>query len=132
MPLHEKGITIVAMMRDEFFAIGVPIVAVIMLIPFISGAVTGIAVGYVGASFPLVFALLGDHPPFHILVATTSLAYACGNIGMMLSPVHICLIVTNEYFKAPLSRCYRYLWAPGVVMIIAAIAISGAYYLLLK
>jgi hypothetical protein len=28
---------------------------------------------------------------------------------MMLSPVHICLILTNQYFKSSLARVYAYL-----------------------
>jgi len=56
--------TLVTGMRDEFLSMGIPMGLVIALIPFISGAVTGVAFGFVGASFPIVFALLGTSPPF--------------------------------------------------------------------
>jgi len=56
-PVDLSGSTLVSLMRDEFAHMGVPVIPLIILITFISGAVTGIAMGYVGASFPLVFAL---------------------------------------------------------------------------
>jgi integral membrane protein (TIGR00529 family) len=71
-PLDALGTTLVTLMRDEFINIGVPILAVIMLIPFISGMVTGTAFGFVGASFPIVFALVGQHPTLGVSAATTS------------------------------------------------------------
>jgi hypothetical protein len=32
------------------------------------------------------------------------LAYGAGFMGQMLSPVHVCLVVTNQYFKTSLLR----------------------------
>ena len=51
--------TLVTTMRDEFVRVGIPLLLVIALIPFISGAVTGVAFGFVGASFPIVFCAPG-------------------------------------------------------------------------
>jgi hypothetical protein len=84
-------------MRDEFIRSGISIVLIMILIPFISGFVTGISAGFVGASFPLVFALLGNDPPLHSVMAVTSLSYAAGYLGIMLSPVHLCFIMSNDY-----------------------------------
>ena len=39
--------------RDELAAYNVPLIMVIALMPFLSGFITGIAVGFVGLSFPL-------------------------------------------------------------------------------
>ena len=95
--------------RWELSAYGIPPILVIALLPFIAGAVTGIAIGFVGASFPLVVALIPvGHSPFPYAV----LAFGFGYMGMMLSPVHICLIVTREYFAADLIAGYYYLWKP--------------------
>jgi hypothetical protein len=41
-----------------------------------------------------------------------SLAYASGYMGMMLSPVHICFLVSKDYFKASLLASYRHLYKP--------------------
>jgi len=31
-------------------------------------------------------------------------AYISGYVGIMLSPTYLCLILTNDYFKAPVRR----------------------------
>lgn len=87
---------------------GAPLYLLVAGLPFIAGLVVGIAVGFVGASFPLVIALVaagGVEPalPYYCL------AYSCGYMGMMLSPVHVCLLVTNGYFKSSLHRVYVFL-----------------------
>jgi hypothetical protein len=132
MPLDTDGATLVQLMRDEFFAMGVPIVLVIMLLPAIAGFVTGIAVAFTGASFPLIFALLGPEPSLNKVVSTALFAFSFGYMGMMISPVHICFLVTNEYFKSRLLKAYPYLAGPVVSILVSAIVMSSLYYLLLK
>jgi integral membrane protein (TIGR00529 family) len=132
-PLPGKaGATLVTAMRDEFVSLGIPLVAVIALIPLISGAVTGVAFGFVGASFPIVFALLGPSPHFNVVCAATTFAYGCGYFGMIMSPVHICFIVTNEYFKTRMSGMYRLIFAPAMVVLCACLIMSAAYYYLIR
>jgi len=121
--------TLVALMRADLTAMRIPVPLLIGVFPFLAGLVTGIAYGFVGASFPLVFALLGEDPDFGQVAGTTVLAYACGYAGMLLSPIHICLIVSNEYFKSRLGRTYRYLIPSAVFMLILAGAWSSFFYL---
>lgn len=130
-PLDAAGTTLVALMRDEFISAGIPLAAVIMLIPFISGMATGVAFGFVGASFPIVFALVGQNPPLGVAAATTTCAYAFGYMGMMLSPIHVCFVVTCEYFSTPLFANYRYLIAPIVLILTVSLILSGLYYTLM-
>jgi integral membrane protein (TIGR00529 family) len=128
-PLHEAStLTLVSQMQQEFMALGIPILLVMAIIPFISGAVTGVAFGFVGASFPIVFALAGHNQPLHIMVATTVFAYGCGYVGMILSPVHVCLVVTNEYFKTRLFSSYRYIVLPALLVFAVCLLWSGVWY----
>jgi hypothetical protein len=131
LPLDASGATLVSGMRDEFLRTGVPIVIVMMLLPFISGFIIGIAFGFVGASFPLVFGLLGPDPSFSQLASTTVLAYAFGYMGMILSPVHICFVVTNEYFKSRIFKAYPYIIWPVIITMIWAVLLSTALHFLL-
>jgi len=124
--------TLVFQMQQEFMRMGIPIILVMALIPFISGAVTGVAFGFVGASFPIVFALLGNGAPLHATIAVTTFAYGCGYLGMILSPVHVCLVLTNEYFNAKLFSVYRYIVLPALVVFATCLLCSGAYFILLK
>jgi hypothetical protein len=125
---HGGAATLVMSMRDEFLRMGVPLLVIIALIPFISGAVTGVAFGFVGASFPIVFALLGPSPHVNVVLAATTFAYGCGYMGMILSPVHICFVVTNEYFKSGMFAAYRYIWKPVLVVLVAGCLMSASYY----
>jgi uncharacterized protein len=130
-PLDAAGTTLVTDMRDEFINAGIPLIAVIMLIPLISGLATGIAIGFVSASFPVVYALLGQDPTPGVTAATTALAYSFGFMGMMLSPIHVCFVVTCGYFKISLFENYRYIIGPIVIVLIAALMLSALYYTLM-
>ena len=114
--------------RIELNNIGFPIIFIIMLIPFISGITTGLAVGFVGISFPIIISLLGQNPDFSILISTVILAYGFGYMGMILSPVHVCLIVTNKYFKTRLTQSLLKLILPVSVLLIFILL----YYFLLS
>jgi integral membrane protein (TIGR00529 family) len=127
-PVNAAGSTLITGMRDEFVRTGIPLIAVIMLIPFISGMVTGVAFGFVGASFPIVFALLGPHPSLPVAAATTAFAYTFGYMGMMLSPMHACFVVTAEYFRTSIFRAYPYIVGPAAVMLLASVLLSSFYY----
>jgi integral membrane protein (TIGR00529 family) len=126
-PVDATGSTLITGMRDEFIRTGIPLIAVIMLIPFISGMVTGVAFGFVGASFPIVFALVGPDPSPAVAAATTAFAYTFGYMGMMLSPMHACFVVTAEYFKTSIFGAYRYIIGPAFVILLTSILLSALY-----
>ncbi|NVL89999.1 MAG: DUF401 family protein, partial [Desulfobacterales bacterium] len=44
-----------------------------------------------------------------------------GYVGVLLSPLHICLVITCTYFRVDLPRIYRKLWVAC-----AAVAVAGA------
>ncbi|MBN2551957.1 MAG: DUF401 family protein [Spirochaetales bacterium] len=121
------GSLLVDHMRAELTLLGIPEGLFILLIPLITGLAVGINVGTIGASFPVVMSLLGVSPSPAELLSTTVLAYVAGFMGQMLSPVHVCLVVSNQYFKTSLLRSLAGLLLPvGFVL-----AGTYAYSLLL-
>ena len=118
------GQILMDVMRAELAAWGIPVFLFVALIPFFSGAVMGVAVGTVGASFPIVLSLLGSDPPPGILMSTVMIAFAFGHAGQLLSPVHVCLVVSNQYFKAGLLPSLRGLLLPVATMLGGAYLIS--------
>ena len=110
------GTRLTTSMAGELAQLGIPLAAVIVVFPFISGLTTGIAVGFVGASFPIVFSLLGNSPSAGTVLSTTVLAFGSGFLGVMLSPIHVCLIVTNQHFKTRLHRSIVGLLAPTATL----------------
>ena len=112
---------------DELITLHVPIVLVAAILPLIAGLVTGLAIGFVGTSFPIILALisgLDTQAPLHAYIA---LAYGFGHLGQMLSPIHICHIVSNEYFNTGFVRVYKKIWPTFLLNFI----LVTAYFLLL-
>jgi integral membrane protein (TIGR00529 family) len=85
--------------------IGMPTSVLLALLPFLMGFATGISMGFVGISLPLLVPLiaLGSQVNSYALV----LAYMSGYVGVLISPLHLCLILSTEYFKASLAKVYK-------------------------
>ncbi|HUT25088.1 MAG TPA: DUF401 family protein [Sumerlaeia bacterium] len=120
-----------AALRDELTGKNVPFVLVVALLPFATGLVIGVAVGFVGASFPLVIALVAAVPETERL-AYYFLAYVMGYVGMMLSPVHLCLVITNEYFKSRLLRVYAFLIPLSLSVVVFGGGLFALYLWILR
>ncbi len=98
--------------------LGIPALPVIVLLPFLSGILTGITVGFVGSTFPLLISLAGGA---HLNEMT--LAFASGFLGVLLSPVHLCLVLTREYFKADIWGIYRKIIPAGSIVMASAFVV---------
>ena len=101
-----------------FSASHMPVYLLLFLIPFIAGIMTGLTVGYVGITFPLLLPLMGGATPSAPLVA---LAFGAGFAGVMLSPVHLCYVLTCEYFQADIARVYHRLILPSICVMAAVL-----------
>jgi integral membrane protein (TIGR00529 family) len=87
----------------------VPLPVIIGFLPFLAGLVTGIAIGYAGTAFPLIVGLMAVEGTEFTPISTLVLAFTMGYTGMMLSPVHLCFVLTREYFAAPYVKVLLYL-----------------------
>jgi len=101
-----------------FFDRGIPLLPILFLLPFLTGILTGITVGFVGSTFPLLVSIAGTTS-----IGALSFAFASGFLGVLLSPVHICLILTKDYFKADLWGIYRIMLLPCFIIFCLALAI---------
>jgi integral membrane protein (TIGR00529 family) len=115
--LEATGIIIII---PEFFTgLGIPRLVVLFIIPFLVGILTGISSATVGICFPVLL-------PFMVVQNEVNLNYAMfayvgAYIGMMISPVHLCLVVTKDYFKADLAKIYKLLALPLLIIILFAL-----------
>jgi uncharacterized protein len=99
----------------------VPIELIIAFLPFLAGLVTGIAIGFAGAAFPIVVGFISA-PDINIQpMAALVLAFSMGYAGMMLSPVHLCFLLTVEYFNASFIKVYRYILPCALTIMIFGI-----------
>ncbi len=118
------GTLLMEQMRQELHTMGIPILLLMMIIPFISGFTTGVSVGFVGASFPIIFSLIGKDPTMWQLLGGLVIGYPFGFSGTMLSPVHVCLVVTNEYFGSKLMPTLASLVPPSLVVMGVSLILS--------
>ncbi|OGP50218.1 MAG: hypothetical protein A2Y79_07885 [Deltaproteobacteria bacterium RBG_13_43_22] len=108
--------------RSELMTYKIPIWLVVAIMPFLSGLITGIGIGFVGTSFPLVIPLFPATPLFDYL-SYAALAYVFGFMGMMLSPVHLCFLVTKDYFRANFLDSYRLIFKPILALMLTAVVL---------
>ena len=87
--------------------------------PFTVGLLTGVNQAFVAISFPLLLPITGSGHPDMVLVM---FAYVSGFVGILLSPAHLCLVLTADYFKAELRQVYKILVWPVSVIFTAALA----------
>ncbi len=92
----------------------VPEALLLFAVPFSIGLITGVNSAFVGLGFPILVPLLldGGFDP-----GNYAFAYASGFLGVLASPVHLCLILTKQYFGAEWSGIYKYL-APSVAFVL--------------
>lgn len=106
-----------------FMKEGIPTLPILFLLPFVTGLLTGITIGFVGSTFPLILSIVGNTS-----IGAISFAFASGFLGVLLSPVHICLVLTREYFKADLWGMYKMIIPASLIVFCVAIV----EYLILK
>src|SRR3989338_1017530 len=112
-----EGTGAVRNLGEFFVSKGIPIMPLLFILPFMSGFLTGITVGSVGSTFPLLLHMLHGSP-----LGAVSFAFASAILGVLLSPVHVCLILTKEYFNADMWVIYKkMLPACAIILIVAAI-----------
>jgi integral membrane protein (TIGR00529 family) len=98
-----------------FASLGLPPQIVIFVVPFAVGLSTGMISAAVGISFPLLHPIIVGNA-VHLNYAV--FAFTGGFVGMLLSPLHLCLALTKDYFQAQWGPLYRML-VPSVTVVTA-------------
>jgi len=104
---------------------GLPEELIIITVCFLIGLLTGMVSAYIGLGYSLLSGLLYQPVinPGYIMLASMS-----GFAGMMLSPAHLCLVVTNEYFGSDILKVMRTLALPLALFALAAWGLYLAGY----
>ena len=89
----------------------------LFMVPFSLALLTGVNHAYVGISFPILLPIFGAGHPDMVLVL---FAYVSGFVGILLSPAHLCLFLTLDYFRADIRETYKILVWPAAVIFLAA------------
>jgi hypothetical protein len=97
---------------------GAMIVVSCIALPFIGGLLTGLMAGFVGVSFPIIIGILNQSSMQEYATPLIILALVAGNAGQLLSPLHVCLVVTGEFFSTPIAGMLRVLLRPVCVLFV--------------
>lgn len=118
---------------SAYFAVGyIPVVVGFVALPFLVGWVTGISIAFVGTAFPFLISFLQSSELSNLMLPYVVLGFCSGLLGVLLSPLHFCLILTYEYFGANLVGIYKKLCQPcSVVMAGGVLLFLGIRQLLM-
>ena len=86
-------------------------------LPFLVGFVSGIAIAFVGSTFPLLFGLAHSTGQADLIPAILSLGFYSGLAGIMASPMHICYLMTCKYFHQDPGKLLPRILVPGLALI---------------
>ena len=100
---------------------GVPFRLSAIFVPMIVALMTGMTIAPIAIGFPILIPLFQNDPEF---LNYMMLAFASGIAGDLLSPFHLCLVLTKDYFKADLRGVYRLLWVPAASLLGVAILLT--------
>lgn len=96
-----------------------PQAVIIASLSFIFGVMTGMGQGYIAIVMPIV-ALMA---PGNIVLVGIAMVY--GMAGQMVTPTHLCILVTVEYFK---SRLWKTIGKCGVLSLLMILIFSAWTY----
>ena len=88
---------------------GVPFRLIAIFVPLIVGVMTGMTIAPIAIGFPILIPLFQNDPDF---LNYMMLAFASGIAGDLLSPFHLCLVLTKDYFHAEWKGIFSLLWVP--------------------
>ena len=92
-------------------------IVLLSVVPAGLGFLLGSPSGAIALSVPILAETVTFIPK------TASLLYISAYLGYLIAPTHLCLVFTAQYFKAPISRNYKYL-IPSTIIAIAAALIT--------
>ena len=113
----------VVILFDAATGLGVPLIAILVVIPLLAGSISGTPTMGLGMILPLLLPLLGDYGVYVVGIIYVGLI-----AGYLASPIHLCLILTNSYYKSELRKVYRYLVPSAIALYISAMA----YYIFMN
>lgn len=111
----------VALIPPALGSLGLPPMLVAFVVPMAVGLLTGTAAATMALSLPLVAPVLAGLPIEHM--ASGVWMFVGGFSGIMLSPMHLCLALTHNYFGASWGTLYKALVPSVAVVVAVALAI---------
>ena len=116
-------------MKDMILGANIPTISMVILIPLILGVLTGYNLGAVALSYPIIIPLFPSDISFIALVGFTSLIFISSLVGYLISPIHLCNVLSSDYLKTDITRMYKMYIPAALVMLIVQITVIGSILL---
>lgn len=100
----------------------IPVMPVVFTLPFVIGATTAAEFVFTGITFPLLIDVLGTGSSINDLALL--LGYTGGYIGVMLSPAHLCLVLTLEHYGGRYLEVYKYIVPASMISVLISLALG--------
>ncbi len=107
----------VSTLLSNILNMGVPLLALFIVVPLLVGAISAQPTLGIGIVFPILMPLVAP-----IDVNWMTIMFAGIVAGYTASPLHLCLILTNQYYKSDLNKVYKYL-IPGLLILVSAMVL---------
>jgi len=106
---------------EVFAKMGVHPFIILFSIPFFIALSTGISSAAIGIGLPILLPIIvqGEANLYYAMLAFTG-----SFMGVMLSPVHLCLVVTRNYFKSDLNQIYKMLILPLLIIALSSLVLA--------
>ncbi len=92
-----------------------PTILIIITVPLVLGLLTGYNLGAVALSYPLV------EPFFQTsgisIIGITSIIFVSSLAGYLISPIHLCNVLSSDYLKTDTTRMYK-MYIPAVLALL--------------
>lgn len=108
--------TLSGIFLESFF----PLPVLITIISFFLGFVMGHNLGAVGISYSILAPTISGSLPM------ISLVYISSFLGYLISPIHLCVVVSNNFFNSNLSDLYKLYIPPTLVVLIVSVVFMTA------
>jgi len=111
----------VEIIPEAFAKLGIHPFIVLFIIPFFVAMMTGIGTAAIGIGLPVLLPIIvqGEANLYYAMLAFTG-SFA----GVMISPMHLCLVVTKNYFKADMGKIYKILILPLIIVTLSALVLA--------
>ena len=108
-------------------SLGIPVVAIILLIPFIIALLIGSDFASLALSYPLVAPLIAISSVS--VLGCTMLIFLAVLIGYLISPIHLCNVLSSEYLHTDVTRMYKmYIPASIAVLVFQLLFVLLAFH----
>ncbi|SFI35690.1 hypothetical protein SAMN05192551_11346 [Tindallia magadiensis] len=97
---------------DQMVGWGISIVTLSILLPFAIGFFTGISQAFVAIAFPILIGMMPE-----VNLSLMALAHVSGFAGIMVSPMHLCLVLTADFFNAQMGKMIAMILPALLIMI---------------